>query len=117
MKKRLLLIVIGLAAHVTIFATTRYADKNLSSNCTTGNYSILNRDCTGSDGNGYTTINGALAVTAAGDVVLVRAGTYNEALTNTIPAGSSTSSRTALRGYPGELPQIKPTSSPSRVID
>ena len=57
---------------------TRYADGSLSSNCTSGNYSIANRNCTGSDGNAYKSLQDASNASAAGDTILVRsfAGIY-----------------------------------------
>jgi len=57
---------------------TFYVDGNLSSNCTVGNYSISTRNCTGSDGDAYTTIAGGIAVITSGDTMNIRAGTYVE---------------------------------------
>src|SRR5262249_16799933 len=36
----------------------RYADGSMTSNCTKGDYSIANRNCSGSDGDAYGTTNG-----------------------------------------------------------
>ena len=60
---------------------THYVDGQMSGNCTTGNYSIARRNCTGSDGNAYGTARGlqtVAGVVSAGDTVYVRAfaGTY-----------------------------------------
>src|SRR4029077_18524151 len=60
---------------------THYVDGQMSGNCTTGNYSIARRNCTGSDGNAYGTATGlqtVASVVSAGDTVYVRAfaGTY-----------------------------------------
>src|SRR6266404_2788646 len=65
---------------------TIYADINLSSNCTSQNYSIANRNCTGTNGNAYKRVNDAVAASTDGDTLLVRAGTYRE---KTCCAGSS----------------------------
>jgi hypothetical protein len=54
---------------------THYADGQMSRNCTTGNYSIARRNCTGSDGNAYGGVQGlqnAANATSAGDTVLIR---------------------------------------------
>jgi hypothetical protein len=51
---------------------TRYADGQLSSNCTSGNYSIAKRDCTGKDGNAYKSLQDASNASAPGDTILVR---------------------------------------------
>lgn len=69
-------------------AATIYVDNQLSGNCT-GNYSITNRNCSGSDGNAYNTLAGAANVAVAGDTVLIRAGTFNQQLS---PANSGTAS-------------------------
>ncbi len=65
---------------------TVYVDKSLSGNCSNGTYSITARACTGSDGDGFTAINPALAAVTHGDTILVRSGTYRE---NDCCAGSS----------------------------
>jgi hypothetical protein len=54
----------------------RYVDGTLGADCTTGNYSIANRTCTGTDGNAYRTFNLVAPGTVAGDTVHIRAGTY-----------------------------------------
>ncbi len=93
-------------------AATRYADGQMSANCTSGNYSIANRNCSGSDGNAYGgmhAIDNAIAASAATDTVLVRqfGGTYiGTASDNCIQlrGGLSPSSRFTVRGYQSELP-------------
>jgi uncharacterized repeat protein (TIGR02543 family) len=54
---------------------TLYVDGLLSANCI-NTYSIQNRNCSGSDGTAYKTIQEASNVTNPGDIVSVRAGTY-----------------------------------------
>jgi Right handed beta helix region len=49
-----------------------YADNLLSSNCTSGNYSIANRNCSGSAGNAYRTVEAAATGLGAGDIVNIR---------------------------------------------
>jgi Right handed beta helix region len=101
---------------------TRYADGQLSSNCTSGNYSIAKRNCTGSDGNAYGGVNGLQAAndaSAPGDTILVRSfsGTYTgigRCIGNPGPGcksivpkpGTSTSKRTVIQGYQSELPVV-----------
>ncbi len=58
---------------------TLYVDKNLSATCN-GNYSVANRDCAGSDGIAYRTIDEAARQALAGDTVLIRNGTYKQTL-------------------------------------
>jgi hypothetical protein len=59
-------------------ASTIYADINLSVNCTSGNYSIANRNCTGTDGSAYHRIQDAITTAALGDTVLIRSGIYRD---------------------------------------
>lgn len=57
-------------------ATTRYVDITLVSDCTSSNYSISARTCTGIDGNAYNTIAKGVTPTVAGDTLYLRSGTY-----------------------------------------
>jgi parallel beta-helix repeat protein len=52
-----------------------YVDQQLTQNCV-GNYSIASRDCSGSDGDGYTTPQQAADISAPGDTIYFRAGIY-----------------------------------------
>jgi hypothetical protein len=71
---------------ILIFSTTPvalagdaiYVDGTLVSDCTSGNYSIASRNCSGADGNGYDTISEAMAALSSGDDIYIRGGTYNE---------------------------------------
>ncbi len=56
-----------------------YVDKQLPADCP-GNYSILNRDNSGFDGDAYKTLQSAAAAAVAGTQVLIREGEYNEQL-------------------------------------
>ncbi len=108
---------VSTAATLTITYTprpTRYIDGNLVSNCT-GNYSIGNRACTGSDGDAYTTANAgtATAATVAGDTLYVRSGTYNLRLSSallTINSGTGDTTRVKIAGYPGETVTLFPSA-------
>ena len=90
---------------------TRYADGQLSSNCTSGNYSIAKRDCTGKDGNAYKSLQDASNASAPGDTILVRSfsgiytGTGEHGQVMPKP-GTSVTNRTILWGYQNELPII-----------
>ncbi len=79
-----------------VFAATYYADNSMAGDCTSSDYSIANRTCTGSDGNAYNTIAEAIAVaTTASDVVSIRAGTYNVAV-------ASGANNTTIQAYNAE---------------
>ncbi len=87
-------------------AGTLYADINLSSNCTSGNYSIANRNCTGTNGNAYKMVKDAIAAAAVGDTLLVRGGTYREiVIQSTSPVRSSSfefNKSMTIKGYSSE---------------
>ena len=93
----------------TAKCVTRYTDNLLSSNCTSGNYSIANRNCSGSDGNAYTTIQAAASGVGPGDRVYVRAsstvyaGTAEANAINLSSLGTGTSgNHLVVQKYPGD---------------
>ncbi|MCK0147211.1 right-handed parallel beta-helix repeat-containing protein [Arenibacter sp. F26102] len=61
------------------YAQIIYVDPQLKTDCK-GNYSILNRDCSGSDGDVYKTLQSAANAATAGTEVLIRGGVYKEQL-------------------------------------
>ena len=93
---------------------TIYVDNQLSSNCI-GDYSITNRDCSGADGDAYSTLAGATAIAAAGDTVYIREGIFNTQLT---PANSGTAlDRIVYKNYNNEEVMITGiTLSPAILI-
>lgn len=74
--KKTLSLFIFVAFSVCLQAKTMYVDNQLSSNCL-GNYSISNRNCSGWDGDAYNNMTEAANIAVAGDIVLIRAGTYS----------------------------------------
>jgi hypothetical protein len=54
------------------------------------------------------TIGGGVGCLAAGDELLVRAGTYSEALGNSVPSGTSWSNKVRIAAYPGETVWMNP---------
>ncbi|MCK4277427.1 MAG: hypothetical protein KAX78_12985 [Phycisphaerae bacterium] len=57
-------------------AANIYVDNQLADDCTNGEYSIANRDDSGSDGDAYNTIQEAVDVVSAGDTIYIRSGTF-----------------------------------------
>jgi len=105
--KRLLFAFLLLPSTLSVsygWAAVLFADANLSSDCTTGNYSLAKRDCSGSDGKAYSTIQKAANVVSPGDTVQVRAGQYRERLS--IVASGTASSYITFRNHPAERPLI-----------
>ncbi len=98
-----------------IVAQTIYVDNQLSTNCN-GNYSITNRDCSGSDGNAYYTFATATSVATSGATVLIRSGIFSEQL---IPQNSGNPSNyITFKNYESEVVEITGTSlSPAIFIE
>lgn len=96
----------------TAEAATRYVDS--TAGACTGNYSIANRNCTGSDGNSYATITLGIAAMSAGDITYVRGGTYTDGNLN-LPAGVSVSVPSVLQAYQDDEVIVRPSSG-LRVI-
>ena len=63
-------------AQVGSGVNTVYVDGQLSTDCLAGNYSIQQRDCSGSDGTAYAHPQLAALAVSAGQTVLIRGGTY-----------------------------------------
>jgi parallel beta-helix repeat protein len=76
MKKQYPILILFLLIGAQSFAQTIYVDPLLSADCV-GNYSVVNRDCSGSDGDAYKTLSSATNVAKAGMQVLIREGVYN----------------------------------------
>ncbi len=76
MKKRHPLLILFIIIGSQLFAQTIYVDPLLPADCA-GNYSIANRDCSGSDGNAYKTLQSAANAATAGTQVFIREGVYN----------------------------------------
>ncbi len=99
----------------TGIAQTIYVDGQLMADCI-GNYSVANRNCSGSDGNAYRTLAGAAAVATAGTTVLIREGVYHEQLSS---QHSGTSDKyITFKNYSYEIAEISgETLSPAIWID
>lgn len=63
---------------ITVLAPSNaiFVDSTLSADLPAGDYSIENRDNSGSDGPAYNTLQEAIDVANAGDTIYIRAGTY-----------------------------------------
>ncbi|HSD84671.1 MAG TPA: hypothetical protein VLG46_12465, partial [Anaerolineae bacterium] len=80
-------------------AGTTYVDGLLTVNCTAGNYSIVSRDCSGSEGyNAYATIEEGANTRLPGDVVQVREGIYHEQVD--IQVNGTVGNRITVQNYP-----------------
>ena len=81
-----------------------YVDGKLSSDCPNRNYSIANRDCSGYDGNAYRTIQAAVNVAKAGDIVYIRENIYFEKVL--IARNGTINNPIIFQNYPDEKPVI-----------
>lgn len=73
----ILLVVTTVVHSATCFASNIYVDRELVSDCTGGNYCSSCRDCSGTDGNAYNTLQKALNNMSPGDTIILRGGTYS----------------------------------------
>jgi hypothetical protein len=80
----------------SVSAANIYVDKNLTSDCTTGNYNKITRTCFGSDGNAYNTVqeviygtDGTNPKANVGDKIYLRNGTYSESYGTTSTPGAA----------------------------
>ena len=76
-----ILIILGVVLVVSfsggVLGANIYVDQTLISDCISSDYSITNRDCVGSDGNAYKTIQAGLDVMNTGDTLILRGGEYD----------------------------------------
>ncbi len=103
-KKTTLTLLIGFVLLLTAAsAQTIYVDNQLMAGCT-GNYSIANRNCSGTDGDAYNTLAGAAGAATAGTTVLIRAGIFSEQL---IPQNSGEAGNyITFKNYQNEVVEI-----------
>ncbi len=109
----MLLAVCILAVAGVASATARYADNTLPSDCTSSNYDISSRTCTGTDGNAYNTLAEVIAPTVAGDTIIIRGGVWNDRMDFQAPVSKigTADAWITVAGYPGETVTIRSTSS------
>lgn len=82
-------------------AATIYIDATMGADCTSGNYSIANRNCTGSDGNAYNDMQTTFDASSAGDTINFRAGNITS---NASGDYISVKANQTIQTYPGDLP-------------
>jgi hypothetical protein len=93
---------------VPSWATTYYVDG--TAGACAGNYSITNRNCTGSDGTSYATLNLSTSAVIAGDIVETRGGTYTAQI-NPTGRNGTVSLPITLKAYQGETVTLRPSGS------
>ena len=72
--RQLLVTMLGLMPTMA-FGATIYIDGTLAANCTSDNYSVANRSCSGTDGKAYRDIRSAFNASGPGDTINLRGGT------------------------------------------
>src|SRR5262245_1178281 len=80
---------------------TIYMDGQLAVNCSSNNYSIANRTCTGKDGNAYNNIQSALTASAANDTIYFRPGSITSNATDSL--GIVPKNGQSWAQYPGDV--------------
>ncbi len=83
-KKKIVFIFLSFFSVVN--AATFFVDNQLSSDCN-GSYSIVNRDCSASDGDAFANPHDAPDATSPGDTVYFRGGDYSDETSNCIGSG------------------------------
>ena len=101
MKKLLIILLISLLPSL-VFGATIYVDNSGCGDC--ADYRVVQRDCGSGTEQNYDTIQEAVdALSAAGDIINVRPGTYNETVTGTSKqVGASWESPITIQGYTGD---------------
>jgi hypothetical protein len=94
-----------------VWAATLYVDVSLGQDCKAGNYAFANRQCSGSDGSAYTTLDKAESSAGPNDTIMVRAGTYT--LEAEHPQGLRPKSGQTWRAAPSESVIIVASSKAS----
>ena len=119
MNRRFCISLIIIFFSIVVRGKTFYLDGELTGDCD-GNYSIENRDNSGSDGDAYNNIQHAMDVLSGGDTLIIREGNYSrtgfdprnppEIGALDIGWGNScdgtSSEHTVVMAYPGEQPVI-----------
>ncbi len=70
----------------------------------------------GTSSSPFRTINKGVSILHAGDTLFVKAGTYAEQLSDSIPSGTSWTNAVTIKANPGDIVTIKPPSSAMRVV-
>jgi parallel beta-helix repeat protein len=83
------------------WATKIFVDENLSKDCSLTSYNIATRDCSGSDGPAYNSIQKAANQVSPGDTVLIRSGTYQEKVTM-VNSGNEVEGYITFKNYAAE---------------
>ena len=94
-------------------SATIHADPGIPSDCV-GNYNQDTRTCGSGNAVAYRTLKGAVAAAQAGDTVLLRGGTYQEALIP--PRSGAPANPITFRSYPGETATLSNIDEPAILL-
>jgi hypothetical protein len=111
MKRLCLILALLFASVVEVSSAIIWVDKSLPANCS-GTYSEILRNCTGSDGDAHTTIQGAFnnLSLGAGDIIqIVGPDIYSEIATMTRSGGAG--NPIVIQAKPGTTPVLRNTSA------
>jgi parallel beta-helix repeat protein len=124
----ILLFLVSCKAATPLLATTYYVDNassftSCASGGTSATYSIANRNCSGSDGTAYTTFaSGIAALSAPGDRLSVRTGTFTTIVVHADNLTGNSSNRIIIAPYgwssgvTGETVTIAPATDLGTVL-
>ncbi len=100
-------------------STTVFVDQTLAAACSARTYSVAARDCTGSDGAGYPSIEEAFVAMQVGEAVLLRGGTYmeNYGTTSQPTAMAVPTSKNGTSWSPGEYNVVRSFPGEWAILD
>jgi hypothetical protein len=67
----------GIANATNVTSANVYVDAALNADCPSSNYSKASRNCAGSDGKAYRTVQNGVSNASAGHTIAIRGGNYN----------------------------------------
>lgn len=105
-----LLLLAMLCFPIVAGGATIHADSGIAGDCV-GNYNPTTRSCAGGSAVAYRTLSGAAAAAQAGDVVLLRGGTFQEILSP--PRSGAPGNYITFKSYPGETATLSGVNSPA----
>src|SRR5690606_32874093 len=85
-----------------VMAADRFVDSSLPAACSSGSYNVTNRNCSGSDGTGYKSLQSAIDDARPGDRIYLRSGTYTQAVI--ITKRGTASAPITIAAYAAERP-------------
>ena len=101
---------------VNSFGANIYVDQTLVNDCKSNNYSITSRNCSGSAGNAFRTIQSALIAMRGGDDIYLRGGTYTGWWNIPSNKDGTSENYSTIQSYTGEWAILDGNNNTSNTI-